>query len=48
MDLINKKRAGLLIAKRDRPVAGNVVDLMEALRRSGGVRRAREVLEEGS
>jgi DNA end-binding protein Ku len=34
VDLINKKRAGQPIAKRDRPVAGNVVDLMEALRRS--------------
>ena len=36
VDLINKKRAGQPIAKRDRPVAGNVVDLMEALRRSVG------------
>ena len=36
VDLINKKRAGQPIAKRDRPVAGNVVDLMEALRRSAG------------
>jgi DNA end-binding protein Ku len=36
VDLINKKRAGQPIAKRDRPVAGNVVDLMEALRRSLG------------
>jgi hypothetical protein len=36
VDLINRKRAGQPIAKRDRPVAGNVVDLMEALRRSVG------------
>jgi DNA end-binding protein Ku len=36
VDLINKKRAGQPIAKRDRPVAGNVVDLMEAQRRSVG------------
>jgi DNA end-binding protein Ku len=36
VDLINKKRAGQPIAKRDRPVAGNAVDLMEALRRSVG------------
>jgi DNA end-binding protein Ku len=42
VDLINKKRAGQPIAKRDRPVAGNVVDLMEALRRSVGGARAQE------
>jgi DNA end-binding protein Ku len=36
VDLINKKRAGQPIAKRDRPVAGDVIDLMEALRRSVG------------
>ncbi len=36
VDLINKKRAGQPIAKKDRPAGGNVVDLMEALRRSVG------------
>jgi DNA end-binding protein Ku len=36
VDLINKKRAGQPITKKDRPAGGNVVDLMEALRRSVG------------
>jgi DNA end-binding protein Ku len=36
VDLINKKRAGQPITKKDRPDRGNVVDLMEALRRSVG------------
>ena len=36
VDLINKKRAGQPITKTDRPTGGNVVDLMEALRRSVG------------
>src|SRR6202047_4672647 len=36
VDLINKKRAGQPIAKKERPAGGNVVDLMEALRRSVG------------
>jgi DNA end-binding protein Ku len=36
VDLINKRRAGQPITKKDRPAAGNVVDLMEALRRSVG------------
>jgi DNA end-binding protein Ku len=36
VDLINKKRAGQPITKKDRPVGGNIVDLMEALRRSVG------------
>jgi DNA end-binding protein Ku len=36
VDLINQKRAGKLITKKDRPTGGNVVDLMEALRRSVG------------
>jgi DNA end-binding protein Ku len=36
VDLINMKRAGQPITKRDRPAGGNVVDLMEALRRSVG------------
>jgi hypothetical protein len=35
-DLINKKRAGQPITKKERPAAGNVVDLMDALRRSVG------------
>jgi DNA end-binding protein Ku len=36
VDLINKKRAGHPITKQNRPAGGNVVDLMEALRRSVG------------
>jgi DNA end-binding protein Ku len=36
VDLINKKRNGQPIAKKDRPAGENVVDLMEALRRSVG------------
>src|SRR5450755_307001 len=34
VDLINKKRAGQPLAKKDRPAGANVVDLMEALRRT--------------
>ena len=34
IDLINEKRAGKPITPKERPAAGNVVDLMEALRRS--------------
>ncbi|MHC2581670.1 DNA end-binding protein Ku [Bradyrhizobium diazoefficiens] len=36
IDLINKKRAGKPIMPKERPAATNVVDLMEALRRSVG------------
>jgi DNA end-binding protein Ku len=36
VDLINSKRAGQPITPKERPAAGNVVDLMEALRRSVG------------
>jgi DNA end-binding protein Ku len=36
VDLINKKRNGQPLAKKERPAGGNVVDLMEALRRSVG------------
>src|ERR1700681_435326 len=36
VDLINSKRVGKPITKKDRPAGGNVVDLMEALRRSVG------------
>ncbi|MCK1622397.1 Ku protein [Bradyrhizobium sp. 160] len=36
VDLINKKRAGNPITPKERPAATNVVDLMEALRRSVG------------
>src|ERR1700758_1975961 len=36
IDLINKKRAGKPITPKERPAAGTVVDLMEALRRSVG------------
>jgi DNA end-binding protein Ku len=34
IDLVNQKRAGKPITPKERPAAGNVVDLMEALRRS--------------
>lgn len=34
IDLINEKRAGRRITPKERPASGNVVDLMEALRRS--------------
>ncbi|WFU54792.1 Ku protein [Bradyrhizobium pachyrhizi] len=36
IDLINQKRAGKPITPKEKPDAGNVVDLMEALRRSVG------------
>jgi DNA end-binding protein Ku len=36
IDLINKKRAGQVVAPKARPAAGNVVDLMDALRASLG------------
>ena len=36
IDLINQKRAGKPITPKERPRGENVVDLMEALRRSGG------------
>jgi DNA end-binding protein Ku len=36
IDLINSKRAGKPITPKERPAAGTVVDLMEALRRSVG------------
>lgn len=36
VDLINQKRAGKPIAPKERPRGENVVDLMEALRRSVG------------
>ncbi|MEH2626386.1 non-homologous end joining protein Ku [Bradyrhizobium sp. AZCC 1719] len=36
IDLINQKRAGKPNTPKERPAAGNVVDLMEALRRSVG------------
>jgi DNA end-binding protein Ku len=40
VDLINKKRAGTPITPKERPRGENVVDLMEALRRSVGSRAA--------
>src|SRR6266478_2945120 len=40
IDLINQKRAGKPIAAKERPKGENVVDLMEALRRSVGGRPA--------
>jgi DNA end-binding protein Ku len=36
IDLINQKRAGKPITPKERPATGNVVNLMEALRRSVG------------
>jgi DNA end-binding protein Ku len=36
IDLINQKRAGKPITPKSKPTAGNVVDLMEPLRRSVG------------
>jgi DNA end-binding protein Ku len=36
LDVINQKRAGKPIAPKERPRGENVVDLMEALRRSVG------------
>ncbi|MCS3979527.1 DNA end-binding protein Ku [Bradyrhizobium japonicum] len=36
VELINEKRAGKLIRPKERPKGENVVDLMEALRRSVG------------
>ena len=36
IDLINQKRSGKPITPKERPAASNVVDLMEALRRSAG------------
>ncbi|MCK1715057.1 Ku protein [Bradyrhizobium sp. 143] len=36
IELINQKRAGKPITPKEKPAAGNVVDLMEALRRSVG------------
>ena len=36
VDLINQKRAGKLIVPKDRPKGENVVDLMDALRKSVG------------
>jgi DNA end-binding protein Ku len=36
VDLINRKRAGKPLTKKERPAGSNVVDLMDALRRSVG------------
>jgi DNA end-binding protein Ku len=40
IELINRKRAGKPITPKERPAAANVVDLMEALRRSVGQEQA--------
>jgi len=42
IDLINKKRSGKPITPKERPTASNVVDLMEALRRSASGAAAAE------
>ncbi|MBP1294192.1 Ku protein [Bradyrhizobium elkanii] len=43
VDLINQKRAGKPITSKDRPKGENVVDLMEALRRSVGGSKSNEM-----
>jgi DNA end-binding protein Ku len=43
IELINEKRAGKVIRPKDRPKGENVVDLMEALRRSVGKAAGKEV-----
>jgi DNA end-binding protein Ku len=43
VDLINQKRAGKPITPKDRPKGENVVDLMEALRRSVGGSKSNEM-----
>jgi DNA end-binding protein Ku len=40
VDLINSKRSGKPITPKERTSTGNVVDLMEALRRSAGKEQA--------
>ena len=47
IDLINAKRAGKPITAKERPRGENVVDLMDALRKSIGARRAGQGLEAG-
>jgi DNA end-binding protein Ku len=42
VDLINRKRAGKTIQPKERPKGENVVDLMDALRRSVGGAASRE------
>jgi DNA end-binding protein Ku len=43
IDLINQKRAGKPITAKERPRGENVVDLMDALRKSiGGAKAARD------
>ncbi|MBB4382949.1 Ku protein [Bradyrhizobium sp. SBR1B] len=46
IDLINQKRAGKPITPKSKPAAGNVVDLMEALRRSVGKEAAKKLKKE--
>jgi DNA end-binding protein Ku len=46
IDLINQKRAGKTITPKERPATGNVVDLMEALRRSVGKEQPSRAYEE--
>jgi DNA end-binding protein Ku len=42
-ELINQKRAGVTITPKAKPVTSNVVNLMEALRRSVGQEEARPI-----
>ena len=47
LDLINQKRAGKPIIAKERPRGENVVDLMDALRKSIGAARTGKVLQAG-
>jgi DNA end-binding protein Ku len=47
VDLINRKRAGKPITPKERPRGGNVVDLMEALRRSVGAKTSEQPSKKG-
>ena len=48
VDLINKKRNGQPLTKRERPAEGNVVNLMDALRRSIGAPEPFKAVEEAA
>ena len=48
IELINEKRAGKVIRPKERPKGENVVDLMEALRRSVGKEAKKDVRQEAA
>ncbi|WP_298241453.1 Ku protein [uncultured Bradyrhizobium sp.] len=48
VELINEKRAGKVIRPKERPKGENVVDLMEALRRSVGKEAGKELKQEAA